>query len=69
MGFIWKVFSMEPITSRFLWKLGIGGLTLAIDFSIPFMGHTVADILIRSAIITNLYGVLVLVLRVSDNVN
>jgi O-antigen/teichoic acid export membrane protein len=69
LGFLWKVFGLQPFTSRSLLVLGIGALTLAVDYLIPYLGHTLPDILVRSAVITAVYGVLVLILRVSADVN
>jgi O-antigen/teichoic acid export membrane protein len=69
LGFIWKVFGMQPFTTASLVVLAIGGLTLGLDYFIPYLGNTLGDIIVRSAVITAVYGVLVLVLRVSEDVN
>jgi O-antigen/teichoic acid export membrane protein len=67
LGFVWRAFGLQPFTSRSLLVLGIGGFTLAVGTFIPYFGTTVLDIIGRSAIITVVYGVLILLLRVSED--
>ncbi len=58
---------MQPFTFRSLKVLGIGGITLAVGNFIPYFGTTILDIIGRSAIITVVYGGLILLLRVSED--
>ncbi|TYP91719.1 Membrane protein involved in the export of O-antigen and teichoic acid [Fodinibius salinus] len=67
--FVWIYFSMQPFEWRMLYILGGGAITLLIVFQIPVMGGVYLDILIRSIIVTLLYGVPLWMLDISDELN
>lgn len=67
--FVWIHFSMQPFKWQMLLVLLIGGLTLLLSFQIPFVRNLFLDILIRSVIVTILYLVPILTLKISDDLN
>ena len=71
--FVWWKFHLLPFSRRTLLGLGIGVVTYAVVIWVPALGlgfwGTVLTIAVRSALITALYGGLVLLTHVSPDVN
>ncbi|MEL7835185.1 lipopolysaccharide biosynthesis protein [Fodinibius sp. Rm-B-1B1-1] len=69
ISYVWIRFSMQPFEWKMLHVLGIGGITLLIVFQLPVMGNVYADIVLRSTIITLLYGIPIWMLNISEEIN
>ena len=69
VSYVWLRFSMQPFEWGILPVIAIGAGTLLVIFQIPTMVNTYADILIRSAIITALYLIPVVSLKISEQFN
>ena len=67
--YVWIRFSMQPFMWRMLVVILIGGLTLFLVSRIPTMGGVYIDLLIRSVIVTLLYGVPLWLLSISNELN
>ena len=60
---------MQPYNYKFIVAILIGGVSYLAGYFMPEMKHFVLDIFIRSLLITILFGGLILLLRVSDDIN
>jgi len=69
VSYVWLRFSMQPFEWGILPIIAIGAGTLLVIFQIPTMFNTYADILIRSALITALYLIPVVSLKISEQFN
>lgn len=67
--FIYLQFRMQPFTAGTLKVVMIAAFTGIVSYLVPRIEHVVADILVRSAVITSLYGGLVLLTSTSEEVN
>lgn len=67
--YVWIKFSMQPFEWQMLYVMAAGAATLWIIFQIPVIGGPYADILIRSIIVTLLYGVPIWMLNISNEMN
>lgn len=67
--FVWLKFTMQPFEKEVLYVLGIGAVTLILIFQLPMLGNVYIDIIIRSIIVTLLYGLPVWILNISHEVN
>lgn len=69
VGYVWIRFSMQPFEWKMLHVIGIGALTLLIVFQLPVMGNIYSDIVLRSILITLLYGLPIWMLNISEEIN
>jgi hypothetical protein len=60
---------MQPYNYKFLLVLLTGGIAYLIGFLMPEFDNFILDFLIRSSVVTVIYGILVLSLRLSDEIN
>jgi O-antigen/teichoic acid export membrane protein len=65
---LWK-FKMQPYNYKFIIAILIGCVSYLAGYFMPEMKHFVLDIFIRSLLITILFGGLILLFRVSDDIN
>jgi O-antigen/teichoic acid export membrane protein len=69
MIFVWAKLGVQPFTWKNLGMLTISGIVLLAGIYAPPLTNIFADILVRSAAITVLFGALVLLFRISPDVN
>ena len=69
LTYVWIRFSMQPFEHQILYILAIGAITLLIIFQIPTLLNPYVDILVRSTLITGLYLVPTLGLKISEQFN
>lgn len=69
MIFIWRKFRMLPLSLKNLWLALISAAILYLALVIPRLELAWLDIIVRSAGITLVFGVTVLIFRISDEVN
>ncbi len=67
--FIWVNFKMQPFTFATLQILLLAGLCWSMIYFIPFDFHPIVNILLRSVLLTIVYGGLTLYLAISPDVN
>lgn len=67
--FIWWKLGLQPLSVRFLTVLSIGAVTWAASLLLPRMDHVLVDMAVRSAMMTAVFGGLILGLKVSEEVN
>jgi len=67
--FIWIKFDLQPFTVNTLKAIGVGLAAYFGTVWIPFMIHPIIDIAIRGVLFTVIFGALILVLRVSEDIN
>lgn len=67
--YVWWRLSMQPFEWRMLYVLAVGCATLLIVFQIPTIVGVYIDIVLRSIIVTLLFGVPLWMLNVSDEFN
>ncbi|MCX6233234.1 MAG: polysaccharide biosynthesis protein [Bacteroidetes bacterium] len=67
--FVYVKFKMFPYNYKFLVILLIGGLAYFIGYLIPEMHHFILDIIIRSSLVAVIYIMLILGLRLSEEMN
>ena len=64
----WK-FKMQPYNYKFIIVILIGFVSYMAGYFMPEMKHFVVDIIIRSVLITLLFGGLILLFKVSEDIN
>jgi O-antigen/teichoic acid export membrane protein len=69
LAFIKIKFNMQPYSMTFLKVLGIGAIVYTIGCMIPATGIHYLDIALRGAVVSILYGTLIVVYNVSPEVN
>jgi O-antigen/teichoic acid export membrane protein len=69
MGFVYIKFKMQPFDYKFLIIIGLSLFTFFISYLIPYLNNLYLDILIRSSVITIIFGFSVLSLKISPDVN
>jgi O-antigen/teichoic acid export membrane protein len=67
--FIWINFKMQPFTFATVKILLLAGLCWAMIYFIPFDFHPIVNIMLRSVLLTIVYGGLTLYLEISPDVN
>lgn len=67
--YVWIRLSMQPFELQILPVLLIGTSTLLIIFQIPMLANTYFDILLRSILVVLLYGLPIVILNISDEIN
>lgn len=67
--FVWWKLGLQPFTGQFIKVLLIGTVVWCIAMILPPLSSVFVDLLVRSALITAVYGGLVLLLNVSPEVN
>jgi O-antigen/teichoic acid export membrane protein len=67
--FIWARMRLQPFSSAFLKVLVIGGATLAVNMIVPRLDFVIADMIVRSGIISAVFGGLVLLSKASPDGN
>ncbi len=67
--FIWAKIDLQPFSVAFLKIVVIAVITLAINMAIPRLGFIIGDMVVRSGIITLVFGGLVLLSKVSPDGN
>lgn len=67
--FIWMKFGLQPFTLNTVKAIGVGLLAYLSAMWIPFMIHPIIDIAIKGALFAVVFGALILVLRVSEDIN
>lgn len=66
---VWKKYGMMPFSIKNLYVLGIAAVTWVLCSLIPQIPSTILDVLVRSAAITVLFCGLVVLLKVSEDIN
>ena len=67
--FVWWRFGMHPFSRQTLLALALGGGVLLVGLALPSLGHPLADIALRSAVVLGLYVPLALWGRLSPDFN
>jgi len=67
--FLYSVFRIQPFSFKTLKVLGAAGIVFVINRLLPTLEPVVADIVVRSALITIVFGVLVIGLKISEDIN
>lgn len=67
--FIWWKLGLQPFSGKFITVLSIGAVTWGASLLLPRMDHVLFDMAVRSAIMTLVFGGIVLGLKVSEEVN
>jgi O-antigen/teichoic acid export membrane protein len=67
--FILVKFKLQPYSFSFAWILLIGVISTAVAQSIPLSGSHYIDIALRGSALCVLYGILILVSRISPEIN
>lgn len=67
--YVWLKLSMQPFEWQMLYVIATGTITLLIIFRIPTIGGVYTDILLRSVIVTLIYGVPIWMLNISEEMN
>jgi O-antigen/teichoic acid export membrane protein len=67
--YVWLKFSIQPFEIEIWHVVGIAAVTLIVIFQLPMLGNVYVDILVRSLIVTLLYGLPVWLLNISHEVN
>lgn len=67
--FIWVKIKLQPFSPAFLKVVLIGGLAWGVNLLIPKLDVVIADMIVRSVVITLVYGLLILWTRVSQDAN
>lgn len=67
--FIKKKLGFTPFTLSNLWLLLIGLFVFALGYFMPAFGHPILDVLIRSSVVTLIYGAIVYYLNISKEIN
>ena len=67
--FVWKSFNLQPYNYKHLIIIGISGLTYFILIIIPDFPNAYIDILIKGSIITVIFGALIYISKVSEDIN
>jgi len=68
IGFVFFKYKMQPFNFKFIVIIGISLLSYFISYFIPYLNNLYLDILVRSAIITIIFGGLVVSLKISPDV-
>ena len=66
--FIYLKFKLQPFSGKFLVLLFIAGITVTMNYLLPQLNNAILDLLYRSSILTLIFGGLVLLLKVSEEV-
>lgn len=69
VSFVWIRFEMQPFHKKMLYVVAVGTLTMLLVSYMPLLYNVYLDILLRSVIVTLLYGVPLWMLDISDEVN
>ncbi|HXS35858.1 MAG TPA: polysaccharide biosynthesis C-terminal domain-containing protein [Flavipsychrobacter sp.] len=69
MFFLWKKLDIQPFTSKSSLVIIAGVVTVIIGYYIPYMIHPVIDAILRTIIIVVCYGILLLLLKPSPDLN
>ena len=67
--FIYRQYHMQPFSVKSVWLLIVSGGVLFLALSVGAMASVWLDMLVRSAAITLLFGILVFLLRISEDAN
>lgn len=67
--FIWWKLGLQPFSGKFLTVLSIGAVTWTASLLLPRMDQVLVDMVVRSAMMTVIFGGLILGLKVSEEVN
>ena len=67
--FIKVKFKFQPYNFKFLIVLAIGGLSYLISYFIPVFDNYIIDIIVRSLVITIFFGGMILVFRLSEDID
>ena len=67
--FLYRKYGMQPFDYKQLIVLFLGGVVFLIGDNIPVIDNVFLDIIIRSSIVSLIYGVAILVFRISPDLN
>ena len=67
--FIYIKFKIQPFSVQTLWVLGIGALSFGLAYIIPNSGYPIANLIMKSIVISAIYLTLTLKLKVSEDIN
>ena len=67
--FIYKKFKIQPFNIKFLYATFVAIVVYLISYQLPFLNNLVVDIIIRSTIISVVFTILLVVLKVSPDLN
>ena len=68
-SYVWYRFKMQPFTWQTVWVILIGLVTYGCIWFIPESGYVLLDILIRSIVVTIVYGSAILYFKISPDIN
>jgi len=67
--FVYRLFNMQPFNFKFIILSAIGLISYFVSLLIPQLQNLYLDIILRSGLITILYGLLTVILKISPEVN
>ena len=67
--FLYLKFNLQPFNLKFVYILLIAGAAYFVSWTIPPFGNYIVDIIIRSSLITSLFGLPIYFLKISDDIN
>jgi O-antigen/teichoic acid export membrane protein len=67
--FLWRKLNFQAFSWKTLLLIGLGALTLVFNHYIPTLSNNLLDILVRSSLITLFFGIGVILLKLSEDVN
>jgi O-antigen/teichoic acid export membrane protein len=67
--FLYRKFRMQPYNYKFILLVLVGLISYLAGYFLPELDNYLLDILIRSSIVLLLFGILILLLRISEDVN
>jgi Na+-driven multidrug efflux pump len=67
--FIWKLFNLQPYTLKNVQTLCIAAVSFAVSNSIPVFSNFIVDAFIRSFAFISMYGIAILALKTSEDLN
>ncbi len=66
--YIYKKFNMQALSPGMIWVCWLAGLSLFVGLILPYLGNVYVDIIIRSALITIIFGGGIVLSKVSDEI-
>ncbi len=67
--FLWRKLNFQAFSWKTLLLIGLGAMTLVFNHFIPTLSNNLLDILVRSSLITLFFGIGVILLKLSEDVN
>ncbi len=67
--FIYKKFKIQPYSLKFVYATFVGIIVYFISYQLPFLNNLIVDIIVRSALISVFFTILMIILKVSPDLN